>query len=387
MGFFENLKKKRELANLERQVEQNPTAVNLAILAERYLQMSQPDKAFEIAQQGVKAFPNSEKILRTFRYIKKLQLQAKIRELNSTIQTNPNPVAYGQLAMIYKDLGETHKAVDVCTDLTKKFPLSENSFLIIGEIRYQRFHEDLLAKDGQTAIENLEKALELNSSNYKALLLSAEIYIEIGILDRATRNLQQILAFAPTDDRVARLLREAEELSTGQPVVDEEDKEWLFIQVENRRQFMNVINPPEFDRMIVPTAGPSVVQYVINADVVKRQVNALSRMQGLLGALAMNRETGEIIAERIVLRISRESLEDLLKTTFRVAHNAALRMDVGSFSQSILAGDFGSLHLRLVEGIVLAVLVDPQTRAEMVESSLQEIVPGLANAATAVKKQ
>jgi tetratricopeptide (TPR) repeat protein len=386
MGFFENLKKKRDLTKLEKQVEQNPTAANLATLAERYLQMGQPDKAFEIAQQGVEAFPNSEKILRTFRYIKKSQLQAKIRELQSTIQHSPNPVAYGQLAMIYKDLGETHKAVDVCNDLTKKFPLSENSYLIIGEIRYQRFHEDLLAKDGQLAIENLEKALDLNSSNYKALLLSAEIYTEIGLLDRATRNLKQILSFAPTDDRVARLLTEAEELSSQQPAVEEEDTEWLFIQVENRRQFMNVINPPEFDRMIVPTAGPSVAQYTINAEVVKRQVNSFSKMAGLLGAIAMNRETGEILADRIVLRISREVLEDLLKTIFRVSQNAALRMDVGSFVSGIVAGEQGNLHVRVVEGVVIAVLVDPQARAETVESALQEAVPGLSNAMTAVKK-
>ncbi|MCU0724130.1 MAG: hypothetical protein MUC63_11075, partial [Planctomycetes bacterium] len=275
---------------------------------------------------------------------------------------------------------------DVCNDLTKKFPLSENSYLIIGEIRYQRFHEDLLAKDGQIAIENLEKALGLNSSNYKALLLSAEIYIEIGLLERSTRNLTQILAFAPTDDRVARMLREAEELAAGAAPADESDTEWLFLQVENRRQFMNVINPPEFDRIIVPTAGPSVAQYAINADVVKRQVNALSKMPGLLGALAMNRETGEILADRIVLRISREHMEDLLKTIFRVSQNAALRMDVGSFTSGIVAGELGNLHLRAVEGIAIAVLVDPQTRLEMVEAAVQEIVPGLGSAMTVIKK-
>ncbi|MHC4600001.1 MAG: tetratricopeptide repeat protein, partial [Planctomycetota bacterium] len=140
MAFFENLRKKRELLKLERQVEQNPTPSNMATLAERYIHMGEIDKAFEIAQQGVQAFPNSEKVLRTFRYIKKMQLQAKIRELNQIIHKNPNPVAYGQLAMIYKDLGETHKAVDICNDLTHRFPLSENSYLIVGEIRYQRFH-------------------------------------------------------------------------------------------------------------------------------------------------------------------------------------------------------------------------------------------------------
>jgi tetratricopeptide (TPR) repeat protein len=385
MGFFENLRKKRDLAKLERQVEQEPTPSNMATLAERYINAEELDKAFEIAQQGVKAFPNSEKILRTFRYIKKTQLQAKIRELNVIIQKNPNPVAYGQLAMIFKDLGETHKAVDICTDLTHKFPLSENSFLIIGEIRYQRFHEDLLSKDGMLAIENLEKALGLNASNYKALLLSAEIYTEIGIFDKAARNLRLILEFAPTDDRVRQLLKETEDLVDTTPAVDEDEMEWLFIQVENRRQFMNIIRGPEHDRMIVPTAGPSVAQYTINQEIIKRSVNTLGKMPGLMGAIALEKETGKVLADRIVLRIKKEDLEEMVKTVFRVSQNASLRMDVGALSEGCVSGPFGNLSFLTVEGILLAVLTDPQTQPQLVDLALQEIKPNLSNAVSIVK--
>ena len=386
MGFFENLKKKRELAKLESQVEANPTASNMAALVERYINLGQMDKAFELAQQGVKAFPQSERIIRTFRYLKKSQLQAKIRDLNAVIAKNPNPVAYGQLAMIFKDLGETHKAVDICSDLTKKFPLSENSFLIIGEIRYQRFHEDLLAKDGQLAIENLERALELNSSNYKALLLSAEIYLEIGLLGRAGRNLKQILSFAPTDDRVRRLGTEAEELIDQGLDTDEDDKEWLFIQVENRRQFTNIIRPPEYDKMIVPTAGPSVAQYAINKDSVRRMVSSLSKMPGLLGAIAMDKGSGEVIADLIVLRISRTDIEELVKTIFRVAQNASLRMDVGGFNSGMVNAEIGNLHMMAVEGMLVAILSEAAIKPETVDATLQEMVPGLSNAVTLIKK-
>ncbi|MHC5035969.1 MAG: tetratricopeptide repeat protein [Planctomycetota bacterium] len=385
MGFFENLRKKRELLKLERQVEQNPTPSNMSMLAERYIHMGELDKAFEIAQQGVRAFPNSEKVLRTFRYIKKMQLQAKIRDLNTIIQKNPNPVAYGQLAMIYKDLGETHKAVDICTELTNKFPLSENSYLIIGEIRYQRFHEDLLAKDGQLTIENLEKALELNSSNYKALLLSAEIYVEIGLLDKAVRNLRQILEFAPTDDRVHRLLAECEELAASTPSIDDDEQEWLFIQVENRRQFTNIIRGPEMEKMIVATAGPSVVQYTINQEILKRQINALAKMPGLMGAIALDKETGKILADRIVLRVKKQDLEEMVKTVFRVSQNASLRMDVGSLNAGRVSGPFGSLHLVAVEGILVAILVDAQTKPDLVEITIQEMMPTLSNAISVVK--
>ncbi len=380
MGFFENLKKKRALQKLEHQVESNPTPSNMATLSERYVQMGQIDKAFEISQQGVEAFPNSEKMIRTFKYVKKLQLQGKIRSLTEIIQKNPNPTSYGQLAMIYKDLGETHKAVEICNDLTSKFPLSENSYLIIGEIRYQRFHEDLLAKDGQIAIENLEKALELNESNYKALLLSAEIYIEIGSLPPAAKNLNQILEFAPTDERVRRLKDESEALIAEQGSESADDLEWLFIQVENRRQFTNIIRGMDAEKMIIPIAGPSKSQGDINEEEVRRQVNKLSKMPGLIGAIAMNKNTGAIIADRIVLRVKKEDLDGVIKTIYRISHNACLRMDVGGFMNGIIQGPFGHLHLLQVEGILLAVLTDNQTKAEITDRSLQELVPALANA-------
>jgi tetratricopeptide (TPR) repeat protein len=381
MGFFENLKKKRALQKLERQVETSPTPSNMATLAERYVHLGQIDKAFEISQQGVEAFPNSEKILRTFRYVKKLQLQGKIRALNEIIGKNPNPTSYGQLAMIYKDLGETHKAVDICNDLTSKFPLSENSYLIIGEIRYQRFHEDLLAKDGQLAIENLEKALELNESNYKALLLSAEIYVEIGALNLALRNLEIILQFAPTDERVRRLRDEARE--SDAPDVDPEEIEWLFIQVENRRQFTNIIRGLEAEKLIVSVAGPSAEQFDINEEMVRRQVNRLAKMPGLIGAIAMNKNDGNIIADRIVLRVKKDDFDNVIKKIYRESHNACLRMDVGGFGNGIIQGPFGHLHLVQIEGILLAVLTDNQTKADLTDRTIQELVPALANAVTA----
>jgi tetratricopeptide (TPR) repeat protein len=382
MGFFDNLKKRRALQKLEHQVESNPTPSNMSTLAERYIHLGQIDKAFEISQQGVEAFPGSEKILRTFRYIKKLQLQSKIRSLNEIIAKNPNPTSYGQLAMIYKDLGETHKAVDICADLTEKFPLSENSYLIIGEIRYQRFHEDLLAKDGQIAIENLEKALDLNSSNYKALLLSAEIYIAIGCLGLAITNLEQILNFAPTDDRVRRLHDEANEM-VGDESIDRDEIEWLFVQVENRRQFTNIIRGMDAERIIMPvSAAEEVASYDINEEAVRRQVNRLSKMPGLIGAIAMNRETGSIIADRIVLRVKKEDFDNVIKTIHRVSHDACLRMDVGGFSSGIIQGPFGHLHMLSIEGILLAVLTDNQTKVDLVERSIQDLVPALTNAMT-----
>ena len=43
------------------------------------------------------------------------------------------------------------------------------------------------------------------------------------------------------------------------------------------------------------------------------------------------------------------------------------------------------MNLVVVEGILMAILTDQQTRTELVDSALQEVVPALSNAITIIK--
>ncbi|MHC4600214.1 MAG: hypothetical protein ACYS47_14530, partial [Planctomycetota bacterium] len=181
------------------------------------------------------------------------------------------------------------------------------------------------------------------------------------------------------------LLAEGEALAAETEDMDDDEQEWLFIQVENRRQFTNIIQGPEFERMIVPTAGPSAVKYAINQDMLKRQVNSMSKMPGLMGVIALEKESGKVLADRIVLRVKKQDLEEMVKTVFRVSQNASLRMDVGSLASGRVTGSFGNLNLVAMEGILFAVLTDQQTKPDMVEGAIQELLPSLGNAITIVK--
>ena len=48
----------------------------------------------------------------------------------------------------------------------------------------------------------------------------------------------------------------------------------------------------------------------------------------------------------------------------------------------IVQGPFGHLHLQQVEGLLLAVLTDNQTKVDLIDRSIQELVPALTNAIT-----
>ena len=128
-----------------------------------------------------------------------------------------------------------------------------------------------------------------------------------------------------------------------------------------------------------------MAQYTINQEILKRSVNTLGKMPGLMGAIALEKETGKVLADRIVLRVKKEDLEEMVKTVFRVSQNASLRMDVGAFTDGRVSGSFGNLSFLTLEGVLLAVLTEASAQPQLVDTALQEIKPSLANAVTLVK--
>ncbi len=380
MGLLDNLRKKKELQRLEKAAEESPSPQTLSALSERCFQVGDLERALEVAEHALKQFPLSDKVQATFKYIRKAQLQAKIRELNDVIRKNPNPVSYGQLAIIYKDMGETHKAVDVCRELEDRFPLSENSYMIIGEIRERRFREDLLATDGEKAMTNLEHALEINPHNYKALLMLAEIYIRIGAFTLAIERLEKITSFAPTDDRVRSLIEESRELVNPDA---EDEVEWLFRDVENKKRFANDIREVEEEggKLIAPAEGPAPAAPPAREDTVKRRLERFDKLPGFLGALAVDRE-GKALADKVPFHVNRESFDATIQKVYAVAHNAALRMDVGAFLRAEVRGDFGQLLLSYGDGVILGVMAEAKTRPELLDQAVKQALSGMS-AATA----
>ena len=85
-----------------------------------------------------------------------------------------------------------------------EFPEFEGNYLVVGKMRYDRWKEDALPKDGLTAVQNFERAHELNRENYKTLLALGQIYLIVGAKAWAEERLKSILFLAPDDQRVAR---------------------------------------------------------------------------------------------------------------------------------------------------------------------------------------
>jgi predicted regulator of Ras-like GTPase activity (Roadblock/LC7/MglB family) len=377
VGLFDNMKKRKELQRLRDAAENRPSPETLTALATKLHENGEMEEALEVAERGLELFPLSDRVQSVFKFIRRQQLVQKIREIKERIQNQPSAAAYGQLAIIYKDMGETHKAVDVCKDLEEKFPLSENSYMIIGEIRDQRFREDRLSVDGLKAMQNLEHALEINPHNYKALLMLAEIYIRIGAFNLGIERLDSIMTFAPTDDRVRKLCDEARELVNPEADESEEELEFLFMDVENRKAFLYDVREVEegLGRLIEPSVAATPGR-APSTDMLKKRLDRLDKLPGFMGAIALDRE-GREIAGKVPFHVNKGTFDGTVATILKASRNAALRMDVGDFMQGEVSGTFGQLLLQYGNGVVLGVMADAKTRPELMHQHVKSILAGV----------
>jgi tetratricopeptide (TPR) repeat protein len=76
-----------------------------------------------------------------------------------------------------------------------------------GLIRLERFHEEYIPTDGEKALSHLQRAVEKNPHNYKAKLLFARNYGEIGIFENAREHTRDLLNDHPGDDTASQYIK------------------------------------------------------------------------------------------------------------------------------------------------------------------------------------
>lgn len=212
MAFFARWKQQQELKKIAKQVERNPSPAGACALIEKYIESAQLEEAEKVARQSVEFYPFSNTVQRAYRYLKKVKYYDQLRRLTNQIEKKPTPTLYAMLAELYNELGETDRTLDVCREGIKRFPDYEGMYVIMGKIRYKRYLQEGLPRDGMLAVEFFEKALQLNEKDYKTFIRLSEIYLELGMRSKAIEKLNSVLYFAPEDERANELLKRAQAL-------------------------------------------------------------------------------------------------------------------------------------------------------------------------------
>jgi tetratricopeptide (TPR) repeat protein len=371
VGIFDAFRRS-EVAKARREAERTPNPGTIEALCRTLAAEGRLDEALQQAEAGLQKFPEAEPLTRIIKHIKKDQLGPQVAELKEKLRTSPSPVLYRQLAEHYRDIGDDQKALDTCMEVRERYPKDENTFLVAGEIFFDRFQSAFLASDGKQAIENLRNACSLNRNNYSALLKLAQVYINVGMFAKAIPCLRTITNFAPADRVVKHLLaRSVEFSSTG--VDEDDDDDYVLRHVEEQKA-------PLY-RVVYDATGGADIKAAkgrrpprLATDIVVRELEGFELGSVFRGIVAFDGELdctfqrffGSHGRDDAALQAAAEIVGTLVKQAPRLA--------MGSLRDAQLEKAGLGLRVFHYADFYFFLLLSPEARAELVDQQITDLI-------------
>lgn len=359
MGIFDTLRYKKELERLEKAAKETPSVNTLGALIKKYIALGDFDNALRVARAALEQFPDSDEIFELYSKLRRQQATEEIENLKKALKQRPTSTAFAQLAEIYKDLREEELSIRYCKQAVELFPNDDNAYQILGELRLRRFYKDLLIKDAQIAMSNLEKAYEINNRNYRALLALAKFYLQIGMVQKARQRLKSILLFAPEDENVKKIL----EISANVPKPPHEDLDLLLHQVEVQRRLHYSLDR-ENNTVPIPVYTPEILQ---------EAMEGLKYAEGLISLLICD-EDGNLIARYAKENIDIYTYYEVAVSIYQTVQDSSRQMDLGRFQKTEIDGPFGNIHILSTEGIVYMAFGESILKNDQMRKYLQQLI-------------
>lgn len=356
MGLFDGFRRARELARLEKDARERPSPITFGALAGKLIAADDLNRALEVVTEAMRLFPDSERVQQTYKYLKKSKLEKEMHEIGRTLATAPTPQLCNRLAHLYhRELGDLDKALGTLRDGVSRFPASGDLHLGIGEIRLARFHRDWLNKDGLEAIVHLKKAITIDPSNYKAHMYLANLYLEIGAVDKCSDVLRKVLKTTPDDGTALELMEKVKTVPSSGPT----DEALLLEQVEERRG--PLVDLSRLDIKVESAIFKRADLGRIAPEAAATSIRSFESLEGVIGA-GMLDENGKCIAKCIPAKLDAAVLGEMIGLVTHAALDASLKMDIGSFARGTIEGSFGYFVLRRIGNHTLGILADENAR-------------------------
>jgi len=353
-GFLRRWKLKRALKRALKEVRSAPNPRNTAHLMQCYMDLGMFEEAENVGRQARKLYPLSATVKETMRRLKRIKYDQQIRQLRERIRRNPNPTSYAMLAELYRDIGETEKTLELCREAMHNFPTHEGVYLIVGAIRYERYLKNRHPKDGVAAVENFEKALKLNNSNYKVLRCLGQLYLELGMPRKAMEKLRSALSYMPNEPQLMEMVKQAREM----PPESDDDVEEHFKAL--------------YERYKQQAESQVVLRFGLD------ELNAIfARLPDLEGAyllVAMTKDGRRLASRQFAQGIDENVALRCMKAIFDVTNDACLRMDIGPFVRGIFTGKTVRIHMFRFDDMLVGLFVYAKVHKRTAEQFLNDLI-------------
>jgi tetratricopeptide (TPR) repeat protein len=358
MGWFGDFKLGRQVDAARAEMMRARSPYSVAQFVERCIELKALEAALQEAERGLTEFPASESLLDAYKHLIRVKCEDDLKLYRHEVKTQPSPKAYYRLACLYKTMRDYDQAIELARKGVELYPDFEGNYIVLGDIRYERFQRDLRASDGLVAIELFEKAADLNHENYRLLYQLAEIHQAIGAKELALEKINAILGFAPDDSNALKLLEMIQKMKPSK------FKNLKEILQDFERKASNHVG-----QRAVATMGIIGQRYTRNPEHLARKLRSLERIEGFTRSVVLG-PAGEVLAchpgRPDENRRHAESLRDL----FEAAVECSLRMDISTFEKGFLESPGGYTYVLVVDRLRFGVLCGKNAKKDKMQSEV-----------------
>lgn len=360
MGAFD--KQRKEIDAERKVVEGMPSPAGFVRLVERYAAINELDTAAEVARDGMRRYPDSEKVQQAFQNVRRIQLQGDIQDLQQKIQAGrAGANEYDRLSRIYfQDLGNKTKAYEIAFEGLERYKKAAGLNMLCGQIRMERYFEDHLPNDWTEARGHLEKASELNPSATMARVFLAQLYVAVGLYGQARPIVEQLRAEVSTEN-VEQLVKQI----AAAPAED------ASVDLDTRLSRIAKGLAPEAGAEAEEALAVEPVRVSVESKVLEAYLSRVQKIDGFKAA-AVVAAGGEALAVRSTVPELEAAFAELVHSVYTASEEASNRMDIGSFVNGEIDTPRGTLTVTESDGLVLGILAGDPAKMELLRKAADE---------------
>ena len=331
--------------------------------AERLVAGGRHEEALHTAEQGLLRFPAASRLSGVINYVRRAGAKQRLAELKRTLEHRKDERAYKELTTLHLELGNKDQALEVASAHAHEFPDSADAHILLGEVFLSRYFEELFARDASSALEHLDRAIELDAESLRAHMLQGMFYFALGAPRHSAAAIAALLAVDPTNDRLAEFKERLLEIAGPEGT---EDIEYLLDYAEDHQELPN--NPGTFP------GGKRFSREHVGGALCPKLFAAAA--QGIGRRLRIE-QLAAIGKSGRPLAVAGENKENFVKLAIRldeVARRAGRHMNFGTMRRFMVAGKFGRIVLVTAGNCAVAARAPRSVSTERIAEGLEMVV-------------
>lgn len=368
IGLFRRVLEASEVHRRRRRAKLDASPRSTVELCRILLRQGRIKAACDVAKDGLQRFPNSAEIRDILHSTWQRSSRKEVAELEAKVREEPSVDNYLALVEHLQQFGENERAATACQEMVERHPNDPRAALAGGRALLARFHRDHVAQDGALGLKSLQRAAELDPSNFDAHFELAQTHYYIGAVSKALFWLYKALDLRSDHGEANRLYR----ILVRLPLEKQEQTE-LLREIEANDEVHFSYDPET-------TEGPGDGVVALN-----QRLEQLSMLAGVRRVVLSHRGLDAVAQEgRRVEEHNDEQrcLLDLAKGFRRTASLSAKRMGIGAFEEAEMAWKGGTMLALGTGRTILMVEIDGGAqRVATVAEEARNFVAGSAKVA------